>query len=112
MQKLKSQMGNKNIILNSQNPTEIISGKDYTIKSNNDAMVYFFCKIDNNKIKQKLIDFENNKGKIVKISNCREGLIMDFGFENYYPSIIPIRNRVRDNNIVYLDNIYDKLKIK
>ena len=41
-------------------------------------MVYFFCKISNNKIKQKLIDFENNKGKIVKISNCREGLIMDF----------------------------------
>ena len=37
---------------------------------------------------------------------------MDFGFENYYPAIFPLKNRVRKNNIVYLDNIFEKLKVK
>ena len=103
--------GQQTYKLNSQNQTATISGHSFTIKSNNDAMVYFLGKISNG-YSQKLIDFENNKGKIVKISNCSEGLIMDFGFENYYPSIIPMENRVRSDKIVYLDNIYDKLKIK
>ena len=103
--------GQQILKLNSQIPTVTISGKSYTIKSNNDAMVYFFGRIDNG-YKQKLIDFENNRGKIVKLSNCNRDLIMDFGFENYYPAIIPMENRVRSNNIVYLDNIFDKLKVK
>jgi hypothetical protein len=37
---------------------------------------------------------------------------MDFGFENYNPSNIPIETRVRDNKVVYLDNIYEKMKVK
>ena len=104
--------GQQKYTINSQNPTITLTGNSYTIKSNNDAMVYFFGKIDNNEIKQKLIDFENNKGKIVKISNCVGDIIIDFGFENYFPSSFTMGNRVRDNKIVYLDNLYDKLKVK
>ena len=97
--------------INSQNPTVEIIGSSYTIKSNNDAMVYFFGRI-NYQLKQLAIDIEQSKGKIIKINNFNDNLQMDFGFENYNPSSIPLYTRVRDDKVVYLDNIYEKMKVK
>jgi len=97
--------------INPQNPTVIAVGTSYTIKSNNDAMVYFFGRINDGR-KQFEIKIEESKGKIIKINNFNRYLIMDFGFENYYPSSFPMRNEVRSNNVVYLDNIYEKMKVK
>ena len=96
--------------INSQNPTVPVVGKSYTIKSNNDAMVYFFGRMT--QFKQKEINIEESKGKIIKINNFNRNLIMDFGFENYNPSSIPLETRARSNGVVYLDNIYEKMKVK
>jgi len=97
--------------INPENPTIPVVGKSFTIKSNNDAMVYFFGRM-NDQIKQLEIKIDESKGKIIKISNFNRDLIMDFGFENYNPSNIPIDTRIRDNKVVYLDNIYEKMKVK
>ena len=96
--------------INPQNPTVSVVGRSYTIKSNNDAMVYFFGRMKNRN--QFEINIEESKGKIIKINNFNNLLRMDFGFENYDPSNIPIYTRIRDNKVVYLDNIYEKMKVK
>jgi len=103
--------GVQTLKINPQNPTVSAAGKSYKIKSNNDAMVYFFGRM-NDLLKQLEIKIEESKGKIIKINNFDRDLIMDFGFENYYPSNIPFKTRIRDNNVVYLDNIYEKMKVK
>ena len=103
--------GVQRLTINSQNPTVSVAGKSYTIKSNNDAMVYFFGRM-NDLLKQLEIKIDESKGKIIKINNFDRKLIMDFGFENYNPSSIPMDTRIRDNNVVYLDNIYEKMKVK
>ena len=41
-----------------------VTGKSYSIKSNNDAMVYFFGRQING-YKQLAIDIEKSKGKII-----------------------------------------------
>jgi len=96
--------------INPQNPTVSVVGRSYTIKSNNDAMVYFFGRMIGRK--QLEINIEESKGKIIKINNFNNLLRMDFGFKNYDPSNIPIYTRIRDNKVVYLDNIYEKMKVK
>ena len=97
--------------INSQNPTKEIIGEGYTIKSNNDAMVYFYGRLNDND-DQKEIDFEKSKGKIVKITNFSRELIIDFGFKNYYSSKYPLNLYIRNDKVFYLDNLYDKLKAK
>ena len=106
--------GQTTVNLDSKHPVASISGKDFKIKSNNDAMVYFLGKI-NLPINQVLIDKEKAKGKIIKISNIpdenREIFCFDFGFEGYYPNTIPyIKQIIKDDGIIYLDNWYDKLQ--
>ena len=96
--------------LNSQNPTAEITGSGYTIKSNNDAMVYFFGKLPQ-QYKQLEISKEKSAGKIIKIHNYSKNLTIDFGFEHYSPSNYPAEFNLRDNRIFYLDNLYEKLKV-
>ena len=103
--------GQATTTLSSKYPTATISGEGFTIKSDNDAMVYFLGKLPE-VITQ--IKIKNEKGKIVKISNIPDVnlLLIDFGFEGYYPSAAPIQNRIRDEKIIYLDNWYEKLQTK
>ena len=101
--------------LNSQKPTVKISGEGYTIKSDKDAMVYFFGRLPQAYIAQKEINIEGSKGKIIKISNInheKEVFYIDFGFENYCPTNIPTGRRIRENGVLYLDNLYEKMKVK
>ena len=102
-----------------------MSGEGYTIKSNNDAMVYFIGKLPS-EVFQKEIDLEKSRGKIIKISNIFErdkNFTIDLGFKNYcplklhmdileYPFDKSLDFKIRDNGVLYLDNIYEKLKVK
>ena len=94
--------------INTQNPTAPVSGNGFTIKSNNDAMVYFFGKFSKELV-QREINLEQSKGKIVKVSNVEDDILLDIGFEGYYPSTLPFDFRRRENGVHYFDNIYDKL---
>ena len=141
--------------LSSKYPTVKLSGEGYTMKSDKDAMVYFYGRLpDEYLISQIEIDMEKSKGKIIKISgisnerkyinnnNINEDepdksdekeeelptdsedhgedessifgtdLIIDFGFKNYYSASIPMGKRIRENGILYLDNFYEKMKVK
>ena len=92
-------------IINPQNPTLPVSGKEYTIQSNNDAMIYFIQKLPSNWY-QTEIDIKNSKGKIITKYPDKE-VIIDFGFKNYIPSNIPLYSLYH-----YIDNSYDRLKAK
>ena len=113
---IKITNGQTTTTINSQNPTTEINGSGYTIKSNTDAMVYFIGRLPPG-FAQLEIDTENSKGKIIKISGVDpeisdEELRIDLGFQNYCPSDIPIGFRKRDSGVLYLDNIYERLKVK
>mgnify|MGYP006873028383 CR=1 FL=1 len=95
--------------INSQIPYASISGKGNKIKSTEDVMVYFIGRFSDNQIVQKEIDIYSSKGKIIKVSNVYDDIILDIGFENYYPSTPPISISRRENGIIYFDNIYEKL---
>ena len=97
--------------INTQNPAVPISGNGFTIKSNNDAMVYFFGKFTNELV-QKEIDLELSKGKIVIVRNVDDDILLDIGFEGYYPSTILIKSNARQIGTVHFENIYDQLKGK
>ena len=58
------------------------------------------------------ISKEKSAGKIIKINNYSKNLTIDFGFEHYSPSNYPAKFNLRKNRIFYLDNLYEKLKIK
>ena len=103
--------GSSTITINSQNPTEKVTGREYTIKSNNDAMIYFIGKLPDG-FDQKEINLIESKGKIIKISNIYENdgnFRIDLGFPSYCPSDLPLDLRIRENGVMYLDNIYEKL---
>ena len=102
--------GTTNYILNAQNPTVELTGKGYTIKSNNDCMVYFLGRLSEWEIVQREIDIEQSKGKIIKVSNVDDDIMMDIGFEGFYPSTVPIKFERRENGVHYFDNIYEKVK--
>ena len=105
--------GLSTFILNEENPTAEITGNGYIIKSNTDAMVYFFAKIQSEYLKQ--IKIENREGKYVKISNISLSnyteITIDFGFEGFLPSSFPI-DASYTNGTIYLDNLYNKMKTK
>ena len=100
-------------ILNDKNATTEITGNGFRIKSDNDAMVYFFAKIQVEYIKQ--IKIENREGKYVKISNISLSdyteITIDFGFEGFLPSSFPV-DASYTNGTIYLDNLYNKMKKK
>jgi len=104
--------GTTNYILNAQNPTIELTGKGYTIKSNNDAMVYFLGRLSEWEVVQREIDMEQSKGKIIKVSNVDDDIMIDIGFEGFYPSSVPIDFERRENGVHYFDNIYEKVKGK
>ena len=104
--------GENNYKLNSLNPTVELTGKGYTIKSNNDVMVYFLGRLSEWQVVQREIDIEQSKGKIVKVSNVDDDIILDIGFEGFYPSTLPIKFERRENGVHYYDNIYEKVKGK
>ena len=104
--------GDSNIILNSQNLASYVSGKGFTIKSNDDAMVYFFGRYNNMIWAQKEIDIDRSKGKIIKVSNIEDDLLMDIGFEGFYPSTHPLEYPRIKNGVHYFNNIYEKLNEK
>ena len=94
--------------INPKNPTIDIAGSNFTIKSDIDAMVYFFGKLPIQLATQ--VKIENKPGKYIKFSNVKDLLIIDFGFEGYLPSTYPLNFQVRENNTLYLDNLYEKMK--
>jgi hypothetical protein len=100
-------------IINDKNATTEITGNGFRIKSDNDAMVYFFAKIQVEHIKQ--IKIENREGKYVKISNISLSdyteITIDFGFEGFLPSSFPL-DASYTNGTIYLDNLYNKMKKK
>ena len=102
--------GTTNYILNAQNPTVELTGKGYTIKSNNDAMVYFLGRLSEWEVVQREIDMEQSKGKIIKVSNVDDDIMIDIGFDGFYPSTVPIDFERRENGVHYFDNIYEKVK--
>ena len=99
------------IILNRNNPTGVFEGDNVKIKSNNDAMIYFYFKLtDLSKLSQYKIDPEMN-GKNLEIKVGGYGYYIDFGFEGYAP-ISSFKYKFSDINYIYMPNIYDKLKTK
>ena len=104
--------GQTSAIINILHPTASISGKGYSIESSEDAMIYFIGKFSSRELVQKEIDIEKSKGKIVKVSNVDSDILVDIGFEGYYPSTLPMDFREKDSGIYYFDNIYEKMKGK
>ena len=105
---------NKDILakLNTTNPISILKGNNLKIKSNKDAMVYFYFKLSNKLIQTKI---EPKKGKNIEIQiNKGYYFFIDFGFEDYIPldmlEISPFK--IKKKRTIYLENPYDKLKTK
>ena len=92
-----------------EHPTTKVAGDGFTIKSDNYAMVYFFGRLPSSGVKQ--VKIENKENHYVIITNVEKELIVDFGFENYFPSTYPFDSRVI-NGTLYMDNLYNKLKTK
>ena len=98
--------------LNQDNPITEILGTGFKIKSTNDAMVYFITKIPDQLVVQREINLERSKGKIIKLSKLDSDIVIDLGFDGYFPSTFPLEFRRRSNGILYIDNIYEKMKGK
>ena len=96
--------------INPDNPTTEVSGNDFTIKSDNDAMVYFFGQFPSVGVEQVKID-NKNESHYVKISNVDHPVIIDFGFAGYLPSTYPLHFRVI-NNTIYLNDLYKRINTK
>ena len=110
--------GNKNDILTleSGKRTGSLEGKNLKIKSNNDAMVYFYGQL-NSEMKQVKIENKNGKNIFAKIS-FQTHYYVDFGFEGYsflnpgYANIYGDDSMQEKNYSYFIENIYDKLNIK
>jgi len=102
----------KIIKLNDNNPTAEIKGYNYKIKSNNDAMIYFYNKILEN-LNQYKIDSKQVGMNLEIKSNEFIWFVIDFGFEGYNPiDILSLNyNRLEKGGTIFIENIYDKLKI-
>ena len=95
------------IILNDKNETGILIGRNFKMKANNNAMVYFYPKTQ--KFQKKLVP---KAGEIIEIkikTTYSLSYSIDFGFEGFEP---PNMGIFYLKNQLYIDNIYDKLDIK
>ena len=96
--------------LDENKPTAEIQGKNLKIKSNNDALVYFYGK---NILNQ--IEIENKIGYNleIKLSGFAK-YVIDFSFKGYNPPEIFTfsYNHIENGGTIYLENVYDKLKVK
>ena len=110
--KIYNDLGN-NFIINSTNPTVEIKGNNFKIKSDNDAIIYFYGKLME-VFKQIKINSEIGKNVEIKIKN-NTPFILDFGFKGYNPmdiSNILTSSTFDEDRILFIENIYDKLKTK
>ena len=102
-----------NIILNENNRTAKIKGNNLKIKSNKDAMVYFYGKLNPGFSQLKLEPKEGNNIEIKIKKNTF--YIIDFGFEGYNPmdiSSIFTFPFFENDGTIYIENIYDKINTK
>ena len=93
------------IIINEKNQTGILIGDNFKIKSNNNAMVYFYPKTKKNQIL-----LRPKKGEIIEIRYKTRQLYryrIDFGFEGFEP---PNFKYMYSERQLYIENIYDKLE--
>ena len=105
---------NNNIKLNSDNPVAKVEGKNFFLRTNADTMIYFYGKL-NSYIRQIKID-PSQKGNILIRSNNYYKIYycIDIGFEGYNPlnSVMKNRIRIRPDEPIYIENIYEKVKNK
>ena len=103
--------GNKIIeTLNKDKPTAKIKGNNLKIKSNDNALVYFYGKSIT-----KQMEIENKEGYNIEIEVERYTTYsIDFCFEGYNPIEIFTTSfkYFRYGGTIYLENMYDKLKVK
>ena len=105
--KVKIYDGMRTVQLSKLNPTGEFTSQNVKIKSNNNAMVYFYGKPLS--FIQTKID-PKEKGKNVEIKfNSEVTYMIDFGFENYKPFRINHRY-INKGGSFYIENFYDKLK--
>ena len=110
---------NKNILkLNAGNPKGTVNfeGSSIKIKSNNNAMVYFYSKLPSG-VKQVKIDNKIGKNIMLKIEPYTH-YYLDFGYDGYLPSNLVdfrIDDYIYEENQKYnypIENLYDKLVTK
>ena len=101
----------KEIILDKQNPTGILIGNNFKIKSNKNTMIYFYPKT---KMYQKRIEPKYGKNVEIKMSNhLFTHFAIDFGFEGYGPLRTKFfESQILKNGVLYIENIYDKIETK
>ena len=97
------------IILNNKDLTGILLGNNFKIKSNNNALIYFYPKTKKYQIK-----LNPKKGEIIEIKKMNGSskvlyFSIDFGFEGYEPPDMELNY---SSDILYMENLYDKLEIK
>lgn len=116
--------GNEIGFLNKEIKIIELSGNNIKIKSNKNALIYFFSSLNSEK---KLYEISFNKEEIGKnmnitITNLNSDnesiiLIKDYGFKNYYPLLSPnnwekIIIEKNKTTSIFIENPYDKLKLE
>ena len=105
------------LTLEPNKPSGRLEGQNLKIKSDNDAMVYFYRKLSD-WIKQVKINNESGKNIILKNVPLDGDCKIDIGFEGFSPLNYDydyVRPKYSDGKLIYtylIENIYDKLKIK
>jgi len=113
--------GEKYILNKNKRVIKDLKGDNITLETNQNALIYFYLKMDDN-TELGMIEFNKSQsGKIMKfnITNIKANYIQlyiakDFGFKGYYPMInkecwdnINLNN---NNSIpIYVENLYDKV---
>ena len=100
------------IILNSTNRIYPINTENMKIKSTNDALVLFYCKLKDHVSSMKIEPQQVGKNLEIKAFSTIIGFI-DFGFERYYPFILIDINShyIPNGGNIFIENVYDKLKV-
>ena len=97
------------IILDNKNQTGIVFGNNFKIKSNNNAMIYFYPKTEKFQIKLNPKKDEFIQIKLKNYEILRKFFSIDFGFEGYEP---PDMSFDYPSEEVYIENLYNKLETK
>ena len=97
------------IILDNKNQTGIVFGNNFKIKSNNNAMIYFYPKTKKFQIKLNPKKDEFIQIKLKNYEILRKFFSIDFGFEGYEP---PDMSFDYPSEEVYIENLYNKLETK
>ena len=99
-------------VLNKDKKVLVLTGNNFIVKSNANALLYFYKKIPNNSNKGRVIFDKTEKGKNMKFHIKKTGgfLVKDFCFEGYYPILNSQNWQKINKNEVYIDNIIDNLE--